>query len=148
MDKFLTGNAYSCIVQKDYSYLCMWMTSKWLERNKIFIRCGKYSSNKSIWENQHHSSIMNTWDVHKEIAKHTKHIVDNCRTMFESRISVGATEKLPSSKLLRFQRGHTTWKVMPRSVGKDIMNWRTKPLNSCTWYQLHALMTINSKKKN
>ena len=25
----------------------------WLERNKILIRCGKYSTKKSIWENQH-----------------------------------------------------------------------------------------------
>ena len=28
--------------KKDYSYLSMWMTSTWLERNKILIRCGKY----------------------------------------------------------------------------------------------------------
>ena len=28
--------------EKDYSYLCMWMTSNWLERNKTLIRCGKY----------------------------------------------------------------------------------------------------------
>ena len=27
--------------KKDYSYLCMWMTWNWLERNKILIRCGK-----------------------------------------------------------------------------------------------------------
>ena len=31
--KFPTGNACSYTVQK-YSYLCMWMTSNWLERNK------------------------------------------------------------------------------------------------------------------
>ena len=29
--------------EKGCSYLCMWMTSNWLERNKILIRCGKYS---------------------------------------------------------------------------------------------------------
>ena len=68
--KFLTGNAHSCTVRKDYSYLCMWMTSTWLERNKIFIRCAKYSTKKSIEENQHHSSIMSTWAVLKDIAKH------------------------------------------------------------------------------
>ena len=32
--KFPFGNAYLCTVKKDYSYLCMWMTSNWLERNK------------------------------------------------------------------------------------------------------------------
>ena len=31
---FRTGNAYSYTVKKDYSYQCMWMTSKLLERNK------------------------------------------------------------------------------------------------------------------
>ena len=33
--RFPIGNAYSCTVIKDGSYLCMWMASKWLERNKI-----------------------------------------------------------------------------------------------------------------
>ena len=36
---FQIGNAYSYIVKKGYSYLCMWMTSNWLERNKTLIRC-------------------------------------------------------------------------------------------------------------
>ena len=35
----------------------------WLERNKILIRCGKNSIKKSIWENQHLSWIMYTWDA-------------------------------------------------------------------------------------
>ena len=34
---------------------------KRLERNKILIRCGNYSTKKSIWENQHLSWIMYTW---------------------------------------------------------------------------------------
>ena len=58
---FQIGNVSLFIVKKDYSYLCMWMTSNWLERNKILIRCGKYSIKKSIWENQHLSWIMYTW---------------------------------------------------------------------------------------
>ena len=40
--KFPIGNACSYTVKRDDSYLCMWMTSDWLERNKILIRCGKY----------------------------------------------------------------------------------------------------------
>ena len=38
--RFPTVNAFSYSVKMDYSYLCMWMTSNWLERNKILIRCG------------------------------------------------------------------------------------------------------------
>ena len=33
---FLIGNAFSFTVKKVCSYLCMWMTSNWLERNKTF----------------------------------------------------------------------------------------------------------------
>ena len=32
-------NGYSYTVKNGCSYLCMWMTSNWLERNKTLIRC-------------------------------------------------------------------------------------------------------------
>ena len=41
----------------------------WLERNKTLIRCGNYSIKKSIWENQHLSLIMYTWDALNDNAK-------------------------------------------------------------------------------
>ena len=37
---------------------------------------------------------------------------------------------------------------MPRNVWNDIVSWRTKRLSNSTKYQLHALMSIISKKKN
>ena len=49
------GNVSLFIVKKDYSY------QYWLERNKILIRCGKYPTKKSIWENQHLSWITYAW---------------------------------------------------------------------------------------
>ena len=52
----------------------------------------------------------------------SKDIVDNYRTMFESRISAGATEKLPCSEICVFLRGPMTWKVMPRNVWSDIVS--------------------------
>ena len=66
----LAGLLY--IVKKDYSYLCMWMTLNWLERNKILIRCEKYSIKKSNWENQHLSWITYTWAALKDNAKQAK----------------------------------------------------------------------------
>ena len=44
--KFQIGNAYSLTEREreDYSCLCTWTMSKWQERNKIWIQCGKYSS--------------------------------------------------------------------------------------------------------
>ena len=84
--------------EKGYSYLFMWMTSNWLERKKISIRCRNYSTKKLIWKNQHPSSIMCIWYVPCEMRKD---IVDNNRTMFEFRISARATEKLPCSENMR-----------------------------------------------
>ena len=47
----------------------------------------------------------------------SKDIVDNYRTMFESRISEGATEELPfPSKSLYFFMGLMTWLVMQRNM--------------------------------
>ena len=43
--------------------------TNWLERNKILIRCGNYSTKKSIWENQHLSWIMYTWAALKDKLK-------------------------------------------------------------------------------
>ena len=52
----------------------------------------------------------------------SKDIVHNFRTMFESRISKGATENYHARKIFEFLRGPTTWLVMPRNVWKDIVS--------------------------
>ena len=67
--RFLIGNAYSYTVKKGFFLSVLWMTSNWLERNKTLIRCGKYSTQKSVWENQHLSWIMCTWAALNENAK-------------------------------------------------------------------------------
>ena len=58
------------------------------------------------------------------------------RTMFESRISAGATEKIPCSGKSEYLRGPMTWRVMPRNVWNDIVSWRTK-----TTQQLYKVST-------
>ena len=77
----------------------------------------------------------------------SKDIVDNNRAMFESRVSAGGTETLPSSENT-FLRFFMISKVMPRNVWNDIVSWQTGRLNNSTKYLLHALMTINSKKND
>ena len=78
----------------------------------------------------------------------SKDTVDNYRTMFESGISAGATEKLPCSENLCISswsydmEGHAK-----KCVERYIVSWRTGRLSNSTKYQLHALMTIISKKK-
>ena len=79
----------------------------------------------------------------------SKDIVDNYRTMFESRISAGGAGGITiPSKFYVFLLGHMTWWVMQRNVWNDIVSWQTGRLNNSTKCQLHALMTSISKKKN
>ena len=69
----------------------------------------------------------------------SKDIVDNYRTMFESRISAGAAEQLPcSDTIFDSLRGPMTWKVMPRNVWNDIVSWQTR-----TTQQLHKVSCID-----
>ena len=79
--------------------------------------------------------------------KISKDFLDNYRTMFESRISEGGTEKLPYSENFRILRGPMLWKVMPRNASNDIVSWQTRRLNNSTKYLLHESMTTTSKKK-
>ena len=76
--------------------------------------------------------------------------MDNYRNMLESRISAGAKEKLLGQGNLAQTSFHgpTLLKVMQRNMRSDIASWRTKHTSNCAKLQLHALMTINSKKKN
>ena len=51
-------------------FLSVYVDDKnWLERNKTLVRCGNYSTKKSIWENQNLSLIMCTWCVLKDNVK-------------------------------------------------------------------------------
>ena len=77
------------------------MTSNWLERNKILIRCGKYSIQKvdlgeptSFLDHVYLGCTQRQCEISKDI-------VDNYRTMFESRISARRAEKLPFPQNLR-----------------------------------------------
>ena len=69
--KFQIGNAYSYTVTKMF-FLSVYVDDIKLAgktQNIILFRCGKYSTKKSIWENQHLSLIMKTWDVLKDNVK-------------------------------------------------------------------------------
>ena len=55
-----------------------------------------------------------------------KDIVDNYRTMFESRNFCGEQlENYHAREILVFLHGPTIWKVMPRNVWNDILSWQT-----------------------
>ena len=72
-------------------------------------------------------------------------ITDSCSN---PEFQQGLRKKLRARKNWVFLRGPTIWKVMSRSVWNVFVNWQTRLLNNFIRYQLHALMTINSKKKD
>ena len=90
--KFPIGNAYSYTVKKGCSYLCRWMTSNWLERNNTLIEVD-LGEPTSFLDHVFLGCTQRQCEISKDI-------VDNYRTMFESIISAGATEKLPCSENL------------------------------------------------
>ena len=141
------GNAYSYAVKKDYSYLCMWMTLNWLERNKILILCGMYSTRKLVWENQHLSLIMKIWCVLKDKVKQAKILLTITEPCLNPEFLQEQLRNFHARKIWVSLRGLVTWKVMPRNGWKDIVSWRTKRLNNSTKYQFHALMTTTFKEE-
>ena len=67
--RFPFGNAYSYSLKRVFPIcVCGWHKN-WLDRNKTLIRCGNYSTKKSIWEKEHLSLIMFTLDALRDIVK-------------------------------------------------------------------------------
>ena len=88
--RFPIGIGCSYIVLKRILLFCVcgWHQIGW-ERNKIFIRCEKYWTKKLIW-GEPTSFLDHVYLVCTQRQCETsKDIVDNYRTMFESRISAG-----------------------------------------------------------
>ena len=93
------------------------------------------------------------WRVRAGLCQISKDIVDNYRSMFESRISTGATEKLPTrasgeSDEETISSRSFDMEVTRRNVWKDIAHLQIKRLCNYTKSQRHAWMTINLKKRN
>ena len=78
-----------------YFCQCMWMTLKWLERSGIWLPCGRNWWKTLTLGNRHHFLTMYTWDALNVNANQMKRLLTNILKMFESRVSAGATEKIP-----------------------------------------------------
>ena len=78
----------------------------------------------------------------------SKDVVDNNRTMFESRISAGGAEKSPFPQSFLFLlHGLMVWKVMQWNLWSDTVSYPTRRRNNSIKYLLHASMTTTSRKK-
>ena len=128
------------------------MTSNWLERKLTLIRCENSSKTEvDLGEPDifHGSCIPGLCP--KTMWNKPKIMVDSYGPMFESRISLGATERLPYSVNLRhfFRRTYYMGKVnLKKVLLKDIVSWRTTRFNNSGKYLLHASMTTVLQRKN
>ena len=88
--------------QKDDSYLNMWMTQKLAGKKQNIDPMWKVP-NKEVDLGEPTSFLDHVYlGCTQRQCEISKYIVDNHSTMFESRISVTRTEKLPYSENLRF----------------------------------------------
>ena len=77
----------------------------------------------------------------------SKDIVDNCRAMFELRISAGGTEKLPYSENSRISSWSYDMEGHAKKCVERYCELATRRLNNSTKNLLHASMTTTSMKK-
>ena len=127
--RFQIVNVYSLTEKKNYSYLCMWTISNWLERDRTLTQCGKYSWKTLIWENRHHSLTVFIWDALKEnvrLARILWTITEVCSN--QGFLSGLWKTQRPRGNLMpkRYLHRPMTWKVVQRNAWKDIANWRIK----------------------
>ena len=135
--KFTIGDTYSYIAKKNYSYLCMWMKSNWLERKKYWPNA-ENTRQRSWFHLLDHVYLRCTqrqWEVSKDI-------FDNDRTMFESRICAGAIENFSM-----LEQPDYLFDFSWHGKSCQGMCGQSKRLNNCTKYPLHSLMTINFQRR-
>ena len=70
------------------------MTLKWLERNRIWLPCGRNWWEMFILTNQRHFLITCTWEA-LNVNANRRAVFEQDKEMFESRISTEATEQWP-----------------------------------------------------
>ena len=125
----------------------MWMTLKWLERNRIWPQCGR--NWWTTWIDEPTSFLYHVYlGCTQRECKPNETIIEQHTTMFASRISAGATENYRDGRnLTRTQwRGPTTRKDMLKNAVNDAVNWQIRRLSNSTKFLILVWTTISSKK--
>ena len=122
--------------KRSYSYLCMWMTSNWLARKqnidpvwKLINKEVDLAEPTSFLDHENLGCTQRECEISKDI-------VDNYIAMFESRISAGATEKLPHSENFRI----SSWSYDMEGHAKNCVE-RYCELANKTTQQLYKVST-------
>ena len=145
--KFQIGNVSSFIVKKRL-FLSVYLDDRKLAGKKQSLDPMWKVLNKEVDLGEPTSFLDHAhWRCTQRPCEISKDIVDNYRTMFESRISAGRLEKLPFPHNPHVSSWSYDMVGHAKNVWSDIVSWRTRRLINSTKYLLHASMTTTSKKK-
>ena len=121
----------------------------WKEAEK-WLQCGRNWWKNVVLTNQHHFLTMCIWDVLNVNANRMKHLLNDTQQMFDSRISAGATDKLPG-----WQQPHTKTVACShdmeghaRKCNDRYCLLANKKWSSYTQVQVFAGLITNSRRKN
>ena len=152
--KFLTGSAYSCLVQKGGLFLSVYVDDIKLAGKKENNQMWKVL-NKQIELGEPTSFLDHVYlgctQRHRETSKH---IVDNYRTMFESKISAGTTGKItmhgnPEYFYMVLRRGRSCQEVRATILRIGEQNYRTtlQSIYSMHWWHQFKEEELNSVRE-
>ena len=119
----------------------------WLGRDTTWTQCEKCSWKTLVWERTDIIPWPCFFGLHSTRMRNEQRYCGqlqkclNPGSLQEQKKNYFVQGNLPQTS------SHGLWKVMQRNVRSDIASWRTKHTSNCTKLQLHALMTINWKKK-
>ena len=121
--KYLTGNVYLIIKNKDYSCPCTWMTSKCWKEPEYWSHVEEVDDKTLILVNPQHFLIMYSWDVLNVNVNRMKLLLRNIQRCLNHVSVPGQLKNLPvwekprvwKSLTQKQSRGPTTWKDMNSS---------------------------------
>ena len=142
--KFRIGNAYSLIEKRTILVcVCGRYQTRWIETEHLSdlenphedVDLGEPTSKL---DHVYLGCTQGEWKISKDIVDNSQRSLQELQENYPARWNLMRT----------YLHGLVTWEVMQRNTWKDIANFRTKPSSNRVKFQLHALMTVNSKKKN
>ena len=142
-------NWESLIEKKGCFCQYMWMTSKWLERSRIWLPCGTNRWKTLILRNQHHFLTMKTWDVLNVNANQMKRLLNNIRRCLNHVFLLEQLKSYQGGKsLTQKEWPGPTIGTCSKNELSDTVNWQTRKWSSLKEFQAHALMIIVFSRRN
>ncbi len=129
----------SFIEHKDYSYRFAWMTSKWLERSRIWLPCGRNWWKMFTLTNKLHFLITYTWDALNVNVNRTKSSSMNTDKCLNHEFLLEQLKKLPG-----WEKPHTKTVAWSYDMGGHAQKMRWKTLRTGEQEDRATIQSLNS----